>query len=129
MSHTPGPWKVEAAAAGGICEVNADDGRAGKWSAICDVRANCLGSRPVNDDEAFAKAYHARYDDPVAKSETNQLDHVIGPYWANVGLAIKRLLDGDTGGLDCGSIARNITAAIEAEGFETDGYKLTGEGE
>ena len=80
--------------------------------------------------EDYAKAYHARYDDPEAKDEANQLDHVIGPYWANVGLAIKRLLDGDTGGLDCGSIARNITEAIEAEGFETDGYNLlTGEDE
>ena len=72
--------------------------------------------------EAYAKACHAEYDD----TDDTQMDYVIGPYWAEVGLAIKRLLDGDTGGLDCGSIAHNITAAIEAEGFQTDGYSLTG---
>jgi hypothetical protein len=63
--------------------------------------------------------HHDRYESRIGD------DYLLGPYWAETGLAIKRLLDGETGGLDCGSIAANITNAIEAEGFETDGYTLT----
>lgn len=77
--------------------------------------------------EAYQTAYHATYDDAQATPEQNEMDAVIGRYWAETGLAIKRLLDGETGGLDCHSIASNITAAVVAEGFETDGYSLTGE--
>ncbi len=69
--------------------------------------------------DRYAVAHESRYETPIGT------DGVMGPYWAEVGLAIKRLLDGETGGLDCGSLAHNITAAIEAQGFETDGYSLT----
>lgn len=71
--------------------------------------------------EQYSDAHRARFDDGIGQ------DYVIGPYWAEVGLAIKRLLDGETGGLDCGSLAHNITAMIEAEGFKTDGYSLQSE--
>lgn len=74
--------------------------------------------------EDYRSAYHDAYDDPAASSEVNEMDCVVGRYWAEVGLSIKRLLDGECGGLDCGSIAANITAMIEAEGFETDGYSI-----
>jgi hypothetical protein len=69
--------------------------------------------------ERYAKAHEGRYESKIGD------DYVLGPYWANVGLAIKRLLDGETGGLDCGSIAANITAMIEEQGFKTDGCTLT----
>lgn len=72
--------------------------------------------------EAYAAAHEARYEDSIGK------DYVIGEYWANVGLSIKRLLDGETGGFDCGSLAANITGAIETQGFKTDGYSLQSEG-
>ena len=70
--------------------------------------------------EAYAKAHKTRYESSIGD------DYVMGEYWANVGLAIKRLLDGECGGLDCGSLARNITEAITAEGIETDGYNVIG---
>lgn len=72
--------------------------------------------------EAYANASQERYECTIGE------DHVMGEYWANVGFAIKRLLDGDVGGFDCGSLAANITGAIEAQGFKTDGYSLQSEG-
>ena len=69
--------------------------------------------------EEYAASHKKWYESPIGD------DHVLGPYWAETGLAMKRLLDGETGGLDCGSIGHNILAAIEAEGFKTDGYSLT----
>lgn len=68
--------------------------------------------------EDYATAYRKAYGSPVGD------DGVIGDYWAEVGLTIKRLLDGETGGLDCGSIASNITEMILAEGISTDGYSV-----
>lgn len=70
--------------------------------------------------EDYARAYRKRYECSIGD------DGVIGDYWREVGLAIKKLLDGETGGLDCGSIAANITNMIEAEGLKTDGYKILG---
>lgn len=68
--------------------------------------------------EGYADAHRTRYETGIGT------DYVLGDYWAEMGLCIKRLLDGETGGLDCGSIAHNIIEAIRAEGFETDGYVL-----
>lgn len=68
--------------------------------------------------EAYAAAHERRYEDRIGN------DYCLGPYWAEVGLAIKRLLDGEVGGWDCGSLAGNITEAIETQGFKTDGYAL-----
>jgi hypothetical protein len=69
--------------------------------------------------QQYADAHEARYEEHIGN------DFVLGDYWAEVGLAIKRLLDGDTGGFDCGSLAHNIVAAIRAKGIETDGYQIT----
>lgn len=69
--------------------------------------------------EQYAEAHKDRYGESVGK------DHVMGDYWAEVGLAIKRLLDGDCGGFDCGSIAHNITQAITDAGIPNDGYAIT----
>ena len=66
--------------------------------------------------EAYREAYYYEYE--------RSLDYVIGPYWAQIGLDIKRLLDGEVGGLDRSSICQNITRAIEKEGMKTDGYEL-----
>lgn len=71
--------------------------------------------------EEYADAHQDRFGDGIGD------DYVLGPYWANVGLAIKRLLDGETGGLDCGSIDRRVSEQIEAAGFKTDGYSLLDE--
>lgn len=69
--------------------------------------------------EAYAAAHFKRYEGRIGE------DYVIGVYWAQVGLAIKRLLDGDAGGWDCGSLAANISEIVSAEGFKHDGYNLT----
>ena len=69
--------------------------------------------------EHDAVAHQRRYGQNIGG------DYVLGPYWGEVGLSIKRLLDGETGGLDCGSLAGNITEAIESTGQHTNGYELT----
>lgn len=46
----------------------------------------------------YAAAHKARYDTSIGK------DYVIGEYWADLGHDIRRLLDGETGALDCGSV-------------------------
>jgi hypothetical protein len=68
--------------------------------------------------EEYAAAHAKRYEDQIGT------DYVIGPYWAEVGFAIKRLLDGDVGGWDCGSLCANISDAIEAAGMKHNGYEL-----
>jgi len=68
--------------------------------------------------DSYAAAYEASYGDAIGT------DCVLGPAWARCGLAIKGLLDGDCGALDCGSVARNILAALDAQGFRHDGFTL-----
>lgn len=77
--------------------------------------------------EAFAKAERDAYSDGEDVYRLGD-NYVYGESWAHIGLNIKRLLDGETGGWDCGSLAGNITELIESEGFETDGYFLTKKG-
>lgn len=71
----------------------------------------------------YARAFARAYDSSISS------DGVIGEYWTQVGFAIKRLLDGETGGFDCGSLAHNITETIRAEGFRTNGYNIEREWE
>lgn len=77
--------------------------------------------------EQYADAHRERYDQPVG------WDFAIGTWWGEAGLAIKRLLDGEVGGLDCGSLSHNILAKMEAEGLKEgvdhDGYYMTREDE
>lgn len=79
--------------------------------------------------EAYAKAARDAYSEPGEDPYKLGDDHVLGPYWAEVGLAIKRLLDGEVGGWDCGSISGNILEAIEREGmYSPDGCILEEKG-
>jgi hypothetical protein len=90
--------------------------------AVIRGRSNALGlamRKMLEGWEDYAREHKARYDSKIGE------DGALGRYWAETGLAIKRLLDGETGGLDCGSIAHNITALIQEQGFKTDGYTLT----
>jgi len=68
--------------------------------------------------ESYAAAYEASYGNAIGT------DRVLGPAWAKCGLAVKGLLDGDCGGLDCDGAARNILAALDAQGFKHDGFTL-----
>jgi len=45
-------------------------------------------------------------------------DGVLGPEWAAIGFAIRGLLNGDCGRLDCGTIDGGICDALTAEGFD-----------
>jgi hypothetical protein len=50
----------------------------------------------------YADVYVDRYDSKVGE------DGVIGEQWASIGKALYRMLDGDLGGFDGFSLARNI---------------------
>lgn len=68
--------------------------------------------------EAYAKAHADSFDSKIGD------DGVMGNAWAEAGLAMKRLLDGELGGFDGSSLAQNITEIIEENGLETDGYSI-----
>jgi len=68
--------------------------------------------------ERYADEHETRYDSPIGQ------DSILGPYWAETGLAIKRLFDGETGGIDAGSVANNIADMITAQGIANNGYEL-----
>ena len=44
-------------------------------------------------------------------------DGVLGAEWEAIGLSLIGLLNGETGGLDCGSIDGNVRELLKAEGF------------
>lgn len=73
--------------------------------------------------ERYALAHRDRYDDPVGK------DYVLGPAWYEAGQAIRRLLDGECGGWDCGSLNHNILRIMGENGFDCQetGYVEGGE--
>jgi len=62
----------------------------------------------------YAERHAAYYGTPVGD------DGVLGPYWADIGQGIRRLLDGPVGRLDCGTIESIITGEMRAEGFDPD---------
>lgn len=71
---------------------------------------------------ASARAYTEDGEEPYKMGD----DHVLGPYWAEVGLAMLRLLDGEVGGWDCGSISGNVLEIIEEQGmYSHDSYELS----
>lgn len=47
-------------------------------------------------------------------------DSVLGPAWARVGSAIRELLNGSVGRLDCGTIDKILTSHIIAHGLDPD---------
>jgi hypothetical protein len=46
-------------------------------------------------------------------------DYVLGPEWEAIGQALLGLLNGETGRLDCGTLDREIRAALKEQGFDT----------
>ena len=49
-------------------------------------------------------------------------DSALGPSWAAMGGAIRALLNGETGRIDCGTIDSIVADTLEAEGFDADDY-------
>lgn len=62
--------------------------------------------------EAYAQKHKQRYFDLIS------VDATLGPEWLAIGKALKGLLDGDMGGLDCGSISQNILECMEENGVD-----------
>lgn len=60
----------------------------------------------------YAEAHAKRYEAPVSE------DHYIGPEWRAIVVAAKRLLDGETGRLDCGEMIRQFSALESGFGDE-----------
>lgn len=51
-------------------------------------------------------------------------DGYLGDEWRDIGLALRGLLNGETGRLDCGTLDRAILDALESAGFkEEDGFR------
>jgi hypothetical protein len=73
--------------------------------------------------ERYALAFRDRYEATISS------DGVLGEHWYAVGEGLRRLLDGETGGWDCGSINHNIIRIMGENGFpRTDlGYQKGGE--
>lgn len=62
----------------------------------------------------YAAAYQADLGSDISD------DGVLGDEWLAIGRAINGLLNGDSGGWDCGSIHSNIRDAIESRGWKMD---------
>lgn len=69
--------------------------------------------------ERYAMAFQDRYEEPVSS------DEVLGQHWLDVGEGLRRLLDGECGGWDCGSLNHNIVRIMGENGFPREdlGYK------
>lgn len=63
--------------------------------------------------QAYADTYSLKYGSVVGS------DGVLGPAWLQIAQGIRRLLDGDTGGLDAGSINANIRDFLTQNGIDT----------
>ena len=62
----------------------------------------------------YAETHAARYESSIGD------DSVLGPAWAQVGVAIRTLLNGDCGRLDCGTIDHIIVENLSRCGFDAD---------
>ncbi len=68
--------------------------------------------RMISGWQQYAKAHHARYESDIGD------DLVIGPHWKDIGVALRGLLNGESGRLDCGTLDGLIIDAIKAAGFD-----------
>lgn len=65
--------------------------------------------------EMYAKEHQKRNESPIGD------DYVLGPEWRDIGLAIRGLLNGETGRLDCGTLDAFILETMRENGVETEG--------
>ncbi len=63
---------------------------------------------------AYADDHLKRFESPIAD------DYILGADWRRSLSAVRALLNGDTGRLDCGDVDRAILAMFKAAGFEGD---------
>jgi hypothetical protein len=60
----------------------------------------------------YARAHLRRYESNIGD------DGFLGPVWCKWGLALRGLLNGETGDLDCGTLDSIIHDNLTAQGFE-----------
>ena len=62
----------------------------------------------------YADNYERMYEQPLSS------DYVLGPLWEDLLWSVRGLLDGETGGLDCGYACQCIVEMLEHQGFDPD---------
>jgi len=62
----------------------------------------------------YADHHFVRFESKVGE------DGVLGPAWLNIAKAVRVLLNGETGRLDCGTLDGLLFDMVEAAGFDKD---------
>lgn len=62
----------------------------------------------------YARNHEARFGSKIGD------DYVLGPAWARWGFALRDLLNGDCGRLDCGTLDTILHDNLADQGFNTD---------
>lgn len=62
----------------------------------------------------YAEDHKARYESVIGD------DGVLGPYWESIGDALRGLLNGETGRLDCGTLDGFILNTMRENGIDTE---------
>ncbi len=62
----------------------------------------------------YAIAHQARFESPIGE------DYVLGPAWARWGFALRELLNGETGRLDCGTLDTILCDNLAEQGYNPD---------
>lgn len=62
----------------------------------------------------YAEAHEKRFESKIGE------DYVLGPEWQKIGEALRRLLNGETGNLDCGTVDSSILDTMKANGIDTE---------
>lgn len=62
----------------------------------------------------YALAHQKRFDSPIGE------DYVLGPAWARWGFALRELLNGEAGSLDCGTLDSILCHNLTEMGFDPD---------
>jgi hypothetical protein len=62
----------------------------------------------------YAQQYQAEHGSNIG------YDYVLGPEWATIGVAIRGLLNGTSGRLDCGTLDSILYDNLKEQGFDPD---------
>jgi hypothetical protein len=94
-----------------------------KTSVAYAIRHNLAVDRPRGFEvpivrmlhfwEMYAAEHRSRWEAPIGE------DYVLGPAWQRQGEAIRELLNGETGALDCGTLDAFILDTMRENGFTT----------
>lgn len=79
---------------------------------------------PQGSEEPLVRMLHgwARYADQHRFRYESGIgdDGVLGPQWATIGAALRSLLNGECGRLDCGTLDGFLNATLTDEGFNPE---------